>query len=470
MRTERRYRWICLPVLLLFLAGMLLPSAAYGAAGDSVFRFELETDSPRENLKPGDAVTVSVVMSRADGLQEPSSFYGVQLDIAYDGALFKASQLTSAGPKRPDGESWKGSWSCGSVPGTGGESQIRVLCTNLALVGGLSNADRVPGGKTVIGSFTLTVAQNAADTASQVRFIKVLNIGSDLKKTDAEEGGALTLRIAGSGHTPDQGGGSGNDSLSPDGSGGGSSGSGGSGGSGTGSGSGGSGSGDSGSGSGSNAGNGSGAGSGSGDSGSTAGGGSAGSPQDAAAKVRFEELTDVSGHWAAESIRFAVERGIAAGNEFKQFEPDKSITRAEFCQMAANAFGYTGGSSARSFLDVTENDWYSEAVMSLEAAGIVSGVGDGLFGADQTLSRQDMAVILSRILKDRKRELPVIREYKEFSDGGRIADYARQPLEELYRTGVISGTDEDRLSPEDNTTRAETAVVMMKLLKENEGR
>lgn len=456
MITERRYRCLWLPVLLLLLVGITALPAAYGAQGDPVYLFELKTEQAVEQMKPGDAVNVEVVMSRADGSQEPSGFYGVQLDIAYDGSLFEASQLKTVGPKRPDGENWKGSWSCNSVPGIGEEKQIRVLCTNLALAGGLENADKVPGAETVLAGFTLTVRQNVAVGDAQIRFAKVLNIGSDLKKTDAQEGPALTLHIAAGTAAPDGGTANGGDS-----------GSGGSGSSGTGgSGTGGSGSGAAGSGgsSGSQSGT-------SGTAGSTDGtGGASGTSQTGAAKVRFEELTDAADHWAADFIRYAVEHGVASGNEFGQFQPDKSITRAEFCQMAANAFGYAGKTGTQKFYDVTAADWYADAVLSLEASGIVSGIGDGRFGAEQTLTRQDMAVILYRIMQDKTIPLTAVREYAAFQDEGQTAEYARQAVTELYCSGIISGTEKGELCPEASTTRAEVAVVMTKLLKEIEGR
>ncbi|WP_130862531.1 S-layer homology domain-containing protein [Bacilliculturomica massiliensis] len=447
MKTGMRIRLAWLLALLLSLTGIAMPSAAFAAEGDPTLRFDMRTKDSVSGLKSGDEIEVEVVMSRSDGLADAYRFYGVQLDIRYNNQLFTVSELKNAGLKRPDGENWKGGWTCTSINGAAGTKQIRVLCTNLGLAGGLGNADVVPGGEVIVGSFLLTVGQDAPDQVETVDFAKVLNIGSDLKKGPAEVGSVLSLAFA----VSESIGGSGSGTGSGSGSGG------------SGSGSGTSGSGQSGSGTGTTEGS------------SSAGTDAAGQapPSDGSKpRVRFEELTDVpQTHWAADSIRYLVDRGIVVGNAQKQFEPEKRVTRAEFCQMAANAFGYEQKGSGTAFSDVGENDWYCGAVTALAEAGVVSGTGSGRFGAEDALSRQDMAVILYRIMRDRNMTPPVIREFAVFDDEAAAADYAREALMELYCTGVISGTSRTTLSPAEFSTRAQIASVLMKLLQsEVEGR
>ena len=134
--------------------------------------------------------------------------------------------------------------------------------------------------------------------------------------------------------------------------------------------------------------------------------------------------------------------------------------------MIAAAFGYEPVDKEPRFGDVTEGDWYYKPVMALYQAGIVSGTGAGRFGASDPLSRQDMAVILSRVLADREISLPEARIYKEFSDEAQIAGYAGEALRQMYCAGLMSGTSDTTLAPAENSTRAQVAVVLTKILKE----
>lgn len=463
-RLVHRILLYSMALLLVLAGGTPFPSFAYAAEGDPVLLYEFKTEDPQTGLKAGSRAAVTVEMSRADGLEEAYRLYGVQLDIGYDNELFEVSELKNAGLRRPDGENWKGSWSCSSIADVNGKKQVRVLCTNLGLMGGLENADVVPSGRTAIGSFVLTVKKDVPGESATVSFAKVLSIGSDLKKTASLGGAALELTFAAAGSS---GAGTGSDETAD----------------GTGNGSGsadsGSGSGAASGGSDSGTGAGSGANSGSSSSGGSGGGlgnagahdGADGSRAETKTKVSFEELVDIpKDHWAAAYIRSIVESGIASGNERKEFLPDRSVTRAEFCQMAAAAFGYEAAAADGRFRDVTQADWYCGAVTALAEAGIVSGTGDGSFGAEQTLTRQDMAVILDRIETDRNINKPVVREYAAFGDEAQIEEYAKQAVLELYCTGIMSGTDEGDFEPEQDSTRAQVAVVLTKLMNKEEGR
>lgn len=446
--------WLLMGAML--TAGLAYPAAAYAAAGDPVLRFELTTEGLADGLKEGDSVRVQVTMKPERGAGETYPFYGAQLDLDFDNSLFEVSELKTSGLKRPDGENWKGSWSCGLVPGKGEAKRIRVLCSNLGLMpdgaGGVANMDLLPAGELTVASFLMTSKKAEPGTESAVTFQMVETIGSDLRTSDNITGEPLRLKF----QAADSGNGGGSSDGSNE-------------------------SGDSGGGNGGGSHGGSG---GKGESSSAAGtgggtDGSASKPSDkgndagqtgSKPAVRFEELTDMQdGHWASDSIRYLVEKGIVSGNEQKQFQPDKAVTRAEFAQMAAAAFGYTDGGESV-FSDVTADDWYCKPVMALYQAGIVSGIGDGLFGAEAPLSRQDLAVILDRIRKDQNLLLPYVREDADFSDEAQIEDYAQRSVWELYATGIMSGTDNGAFAPLESSTRAQVATVLTKMITEREGR
>lgn len=470
--------------LLLLLGSVGIPET-FAASGDPALRFELSTEAATDGLKAGDQIPVLVTMERDDGSADACELASIMLDISYDNQLFEVSQLTSCGQKRPDGQSWIGSWTCSTIPAGDAGRRVRVLYLNMSgLMSNPPKLDRVSG-KLSVASFILTAKQDAPGVESAVSFSFVENGDAKGDESPSVTGGPLALRFAGASGGGDAGGSGGEGSGGSSGSGGQTDGSG----SGSGSGSGGSGS-DGTSGSGSSSGGGHGGQGGSSGSGSQTGQGgqsqgsqggqgsqtgTGGSSQGTAGGVNggaaFSELTDVpADHWAAQYIESLVTKGILSGNETKQFQPDRPVTRAEFCQMIAASFGYEAKSEEAVFRDVTQQDWYRNPVMALYEAGIVSGTGDGLFGADDTLSRQDMALILYRVQKDRSLNCPVVREYGTFTDQNLVEDYARQAMTELYCTGLISGTGDGRLSPAEESTRAQAATVLYKMLEEGERR
>lgn len=454
------------------------PAQSFAAAGDPVLRFGLETADAVTGIQKGSTIAVTVDMSRQDG-EAAYDLYAVQLDLIYDSSLFEVSQLKNADAQRPDGQNWIGSWSCNSIPGTGDNGQIRVLYTN---IGGLmSKPPKLDSVNAPVqaAAFTLTAKKDMPGAESKVTLAYTEITGSDWKIGQSVKGDDIILSFAGSGGESNGGnsGSSGDNGTSGGGvNGGGSNGSdhtGGSGSSGSGSGSSGSGSasssGTSGSGSGENTDV-----SGSGTSGAAGGSGSSSSGQSGSAgnpSVSFSELTDVpADHWAADHIRYLVERGIVSGNEEKQFQPEKPVTRAEFCQMLCSAFDCEplGGQSV--FSDVTAADWYFKPVMALYEAGIAAGAGDGRFGAEDTLSRQDMAQLVYRVLTDQGITLTPVREYEGFRDAAQLASYAEQAVRQLYCAGIISGTGDAEFSPGAQSTRAQAATVLTKLLQETEER
>ncbi len=434
-RIQRLAGLLC-ALLLVFCAPVL---SAHGAEQDPALRFDLTTEDPTTNLSEGDEVRVNVWLDRQDGAAAAYQLYGVQLDISYDNSLFTAGDLTNAGLKRPDGENWIGGWTCSTTPAGRSGQRIRVMYTNIN--GVMKNpplSDEVEG-RLLAGSFTLTAKAVSPGAVSGVNFYYATSVGSDLKKGPSSIGQELTLTFAE--HKTESGGSTG-----------------GAGGS-TGSGS-----------------AGSGVGSGSAASGQTGGNQSgadqAGESQSGEKGISFSELTDVpENHWAVASIQYLVDRGLMSGNDKRQFQPEKPVTRAEFVQMIVSAFGYqmeTAGD--RVFEDVRSGDWFYRPVMTLYRAGVVSGTGDGRFEPEATLSRQDMAVILYRSMTDRNITLEAKRGPAAFGDEDKIADYAREALWNLYFSGVISGTGNGRLSPGEESTRAQAATVLTNILKETEER
>ena len=179
---------------------------------------------------------------------------------------------------------------------------------------------------------------------------------------------------------------------------------------------------------------------------------------------KVTSLTDISGHWAYESIADLFGRGVISGDENKKFYPDNNITRAEFCKMTAIVSGKTSASNtAASFSDVNRGAWYYNYVMAAAENGLINGYEDGSFRPDNNISRQEMAVIISRMIHAENIAVEDGNSIS-FTDIADVNDYARDAVMELSGMGIISG-DGGSFRPNDNLTKAEASTVLYKSRK-----
>lgn len=131
--------------------------------------------------------------------------------------------------------------------------------------------------------------------------------------------------------------------------------------------------------------------------------------------------------------------------------------------MVMEALGLSAESSAV-FKDVSENDWYYKYVNSAVTLGIVNGLGDGTFCADDPISRQDMAVISVKALKC-VNLLPEFSSTSIFTDYADISGYAVEAVGRMSQAGIISGDVNGAFRPKSIATRAEAAKIVTLLYK-----
>ena len=177
--------------------------------------------------------------------------------------------------------------------------------------------------------------------------------------------------------------------------------------------------------------------------------------------AEFRDLTDAA--WAQESIAYLVEQGILSGKEPGLFYPAESVTREEFIKMIVCAFQLSDDAAQANYEDVSPDAWYYPYVASGVKSGLIKGISPTMFGTGQTISRQDMAVIMARVcdLAQAAQE----RSAEAFHDEEQIADYAKDAVKRLHACGVINGVGNGRFAPEGAATRAEAAKIVYELVK-----
>lgn len=176
-------------------------------------------------------------------------------------------------------------------------------------------------------------------------------------------------------------------------------------------------------------------------------------------KPSFNDLNSVS--WAAEAINGLASRGMISGRDQYTFDPNANITRAEYCQILMGAINTLNAKGTSTFNDVSESDWYYNAVSVASQLGIVSGYGDGNFGPNELISRQDMAVMTYRTAKNiMNKSLEPVNAGVTFADSNAIADYAFEAVMTLQKAGIINGVTDTEFAPLANATRAQAAKII----------
>ncbi|MFX3631833.1 MAG: S-layer homology domain-containing protein [Candidatus Pristimantibacillus sp.] len=175
-------------------------------------------------------------------------------------------------------------------------------------------------------------------------------------------------------------------------------------------------------------------------------------------------FTDIEDHWAKSDICEAARLGIVVGENNHTFVPNGFVTRAEFAVMLMRTLQITI-SDESSMIDFSDKgsipEWARSAVQTAVAEGILEGYHDGTIRSQQTLSRSELAVMVSRAMKWEAGST----ESTYFSDDVRIPVWAKPYIAATYEHGFLIGGSGNKFDPEGLTTRAEAAVVFLRLWK-----
>ena len=174
---------------------------------------------------------------------------------------------------------------------------------------------------------------------------------------------------------------------------------------------------------------------------------------------------DVTGsHWAKESVESLAKKGIVNGKTDDMFCPDEPIKREEFVKLIVGAAGLELRGGNDSFTDTDKSEWYSKYLFAAYNAGLITGREDGSFGIGETLTRQDMAAMVYRVLSKNSQSADVTNK-PDFEDYDSISEYARESVAALSQLGIINGMDNNRFAPSATATRAQAAQIICKLMK-----
>ncbi|MCZ8523224.1 MULTISPECIES: S-layer homology domain-containing protein [Paenibacillus] len=185
-----------------------------------------------------------------------------------------------------------------------------------------------------------------------------------------------------------------------------------------------------------------------------------------------KEFTDTAGHWAEADIRLLASKLLVKGTSATEFSPDKPVTRAEFAVMLSRALGLSDNrGAAAKYSDIGKYTWFAGPVGAASAAGLVEGYDDGTFKPNARISREQMAVMLTKALSYGSKlrgleESPGSAEPAPavYEDSAKISSWAAAPVNEALKAGLMQGLTESKFAPKENATRAQAVALLKRLL------
>jgi hypothetical protein len=189
----------------------------------------------------------------------------------------------------------------------------------------------------------------------------------------------------------------------------------------------------------------------------------------AAAAAGVKTFTDIQGHWAQKDIEQLVGKQIIDGMSDQSFQPDRNMTRAQLVTILKKALNLPSQATSKSFADVAADSWYKDAVIAAYAANIVGGTSDNTFAPEANVTREQLAVMMvNAYLNATGKKLSdiVAVQTVNYADASSISDWAKQYVAAAATLGLLNGIDDTHFAPTQNSTRAQVATVVVRLLNQ----
>ncbi|MBQ4897604.1 S-layer homology domain-containing protein, partial [Paenibacillus sp. Marseille-P2973] len=188
--------------------------------------------------------------------------------------------------------------------------------------------------------------------------------------------------------------------------------------------------------------------------------------------VIYNEKTfaDITHHWAKASIEDMSARMIFEGVNDKQFMPDQGITRAEFTAILVRALGLHLIDKSVSFRDVNKSNWFYESVSVGSSYDLVEGFENGEFLPNQKITREEATVLLFRAMNLARMDTNITESESAgilgaFKDGSQFHEWSKTAAALNAKFHILTGFNGMAL-PKQQITRAETAVMIQRLLQQ----
>lgn len=184
----------------------------------------------------------------------------------------------------------------------------------------------------------------------------------------------------------------------------------------------------------------------------------------------FKDYQEIAkADWAVDAIAQLAENRVIQGSNEGKFEPKRNMTRAEFAKAAVIALGLDMKQQKDStFSDIQKSDWFYDYVETAAQHGLIQGStqnGKTVYIPQQTITRAEISTILSRVLQQtQKGALASSASSNAFQDVHEN-HWAKKDIDLLAANGLMKGRTANQFAPNENATRAEVCVLLVRLLE-----
>lgn len=176
----------------------------------------------------------------------------------------------------------------------------------------------------------------------------------------------------------------------------------------------------------------------------------------------FEDVNKT--HWAHTAIKKLAAKQMLLGVSPTKFEPQRNVTRAEFISLLDRVLSLQAA-ELTDFADIDPKQWYAASIAAAYHAGIVSGKSSSTFAPEESLTREEMAVIIYKAYHYQTGLSIIAEDYNDFSDAETISEWAKHEVGALKQLGLIQGRSKQLFMPHAYVTRAECAQIISQLLQ-----
>ncbi len=182
-----------------------------------------------------------------------------------------------------------------------------------------------------------------------------------------------------------------------------------------------------------------------------------------------KSFIDIAGHWAAGYIGFVTERELFVGTGSGNFSPDTGMTRAMLATVIGRLYERSNGeintSGTQTFTDCDYDAYYGKYIAWAMENGIIGGYGNGKFGPNDQITREQMVSILFRFA-DFLGVIPAnLDTVLDYPDADNISNYAKTAALYCQTTGIIAGRPGGVFAPQETATRAEVAAIIQRFVE-----
>ncbi len=184
------------------------------------------------------------------------------------------------------------------------------------------------------------------------------------------------------------------------------------------------------------------------------------------ADASLPSMSDVPGHWAADTIKRVVGSGFASGYPDGSFGPNLKISRAEFAKLLVDMMGLApGGTAADRVKDAASiPGWAKGHLAKAMETGLIKGYEDGSLRPGSLITRGEMVVMMVRAARALGLQLEQGGTVT-FADAGKVPSWARDALVLAVKNGLAWGREDNTFGPWDTASRAEAVTFLYRLLE-----